>query len=248
MSFVEKYILEPLRYTTSDWLKVVIGGLLLFFNLTLDWTLSLLLGPFSIIPTIIIDLVVSIVIMGYYIGVIKNTLEGLDILPDWSNIGEILIDGALCVGALLILLLVIYLPLILLLVAVGNLSFPWIMVVFFYILVYILVSLIALMIYTPLATVNLVKKGFFGFFDFEEVFKKISPEYLGIIALYTLWDIGIVVVFYLMATISLFVFFLILPLGILCFLLSTLVISVINFGLWIMFFRAIAKYCLEKES
>jgi len=242
MSFVEKYILEPLRYTTSDWLKVVIGGLLLFFNLTLDWTLSLLLGPFSIIPTIIIDLVVSIVIMGYYIGVIKNTLEGLDILPDWSNIGEILIDGALCVGALLILLLVIYLPLILLL-AMGNLSFQWIMVA----LLYILVVLIALMIYTPLATVNLVKKGFFGFFDFEEVFKKISPEYLGIIALYTLWEIGIVVVFYLMATISLFVFFLILPLGILCFLLSTLVISVIIFGLWIMFSRAIAKYYLEKE-
>jgi len=245
MSFIEKYIVEPFRYITSDWLKVLIGGLLLFFSLTLDWILSILLGPFSFILILVIDLVVIIAINGYYIAVIKNTLEGLDTLPDWSNLGEILRDGALYIGALFILLLVVYLPAILLLSIVGLL-FDWATTTLL-LLLYVSVSLIALMIYVPLAMVNFAKKGFLGFFEVVDILKKISLEYLGIQVIYTVLGIGIVVIFYLMATISLFFLFLILSLGILCFLLSMLVVSVVNFGLWIMFSRAVARYYLEKE-
>ena len=245
MSFIEKYIVEPFEYATSDWLKVLIGGLLLFFSLTLDWILSILLGPFSFILILVIDLIVIIAINGYYIAVIRNTLQGLDTLPDWSNLGEILRDGALYIGALFILLLVVYLPAILLLSIVGLL-FDWATTTLL-LLHYVSVSLIALMIYVPLATVNFAKKGFLGFFEVGDIFKKISLEYLGIQVIYTVLGIGIVVIFYLMATISLFFLFLVLSLGILCFLLSMLVVSVVNFGLWIMFSRAVARYYLEWE-
>ena len=67
MSSIEKYLVEPFKYATSDRLKVLIGGLLLFSNIVVDWLLSILLGPLSLILIPGITLIFTVIIVGYCI-------------------------------------------------------------------------------------------------------------------------------------------------------------------------------------
>ena len=293
MSFIEKYLVGPFKYATSDRLKVLIGGSLLFFNIVVDWILSILLGPLSLILIPGITLIFTAIIVGYCIEVTKNTLKGLDTLPDWSNYTEILKDGVLYIAALLILNLVVYLPVTLLLIMgsfdtlgglIGHYSggilidgVLYLVILFISNLVvylpitllltvglfstlggltgylayllplYMLVALIALAIYIPLATVNFTKKGFFGFFKVSDVLKKVSLEYIGVL-LYTVLGIVAVIISIITALeISSPLLYLIYPLGVLFLLFAVLVISIVDFILWVMSFRAVAKYCLERE-
>ena len=291
MSFIEKYIIEPFKYAISDRSKVLIGGSLLFFNIVVDWILSILLGPLSLIIIPGITLTFTVIILGYCIGVTKNTLKGLDTLPDWNT--EIVKDGVLYIVALFILNLVVYLPVTLLLIMglfdtlgglIGHYSggismdgalyagtlFISNLVVYLsvtllltvglfstlggltgyltYLLsLYMLVALIVLTIYIPIATVNFAKKGFFEFFKVFDVFKKISLEYIGIL-LYTVLGIGAVIIFIITA-VNIFasLLYLIYPLGVLILLFVILVISIMDFILWVISFRAVAKYYLERE-
>ena len=293
MSFIEKYLIEPFKYATSDRSKVLVGGLLLFFNIVVDWILLILLGPFSLILIPGVTLLFTVVIVGYCIRVTKNTLKGLDTLPDWSNFVEILKDGILYIVALFILNLVVYLPAILLLVmglsdTVGGLigyysggtsidGLLYIGVMFILNLVvylpvtllltvglfstlggltgylvyllplYTLVALIVLTVYVPLATVNFVEKGFPGFFEVLDVLKKVSLEYIGIL-LYTVLGIVAVIISVITALeVSSHLLYLLFPLGILVLLFTVSVISVVDLILWVMSFRAVAKYYLERR-
>ena len=293
MSFIEKYIIEPFKYAISDRSKVLIGGSLLFFNIVADWMLLILLGPFSLILIPGITLIFTVIIVGYSIGIIKNTLKGIDTLPDWRNFTEIVKDGVLYTVALFILNLVLYLPAILLPIIgsfdtlgelVGHYSggisidgvlyigtlFILNLVIYLpitllltvglfstlggltgylaYLLpLYMLMALVVLLIYIPIATVNFVKKGFFGFFKVFDVLKNISFEYFGIL-LYTLLGTVAVIIFILIfvnifAPLLYFVY----PFGVLILLFVILVISIIDFILWTISFRAVAKYYLERE-
>ena len=272
MSFIEKYLIEPFKYATSDWLKVLVVILLLSIPMVvifLSFIAYMKLDFFTFILTLGIGLllliIVSIPITGYYIGVVKNTLKGFDTLPDWSNFVEILKDGILYIVALFILVLLAYLPVILLLIIgiffTGTIatadSFvhgnPWtiitsLLVYIVVLLLYVLVVSIALKIYIPLATVNFAKKGFFGFFKFSDVLKKVSLEYILILLLY--FVINFIFNFILETTINtiniivsmmnIFIFITVIPIYIAC---STVVFFIIE----IMSYRAVTKYYLERE-
>ncbi|MBW9223401.1 DUF4013 domain-containing protein [Methanothermococcus sp. SCGC AD-155-E23] len=259
MSFIEKYLIEPFEYVSSDWSKVLIGILLsilpmvisIIAFITLYAQLNLLLPLFLWGIVILLSLLVSIILAGYYIGVIRNTLEGLDTLPDWSNIVRILIDGLLYIVAGLILLLIACLPAILLFIigvypilatsgSYTTYSDLWsvitlISTIIILLFLYGVIAIIVLWIYLPLATVNFAKKGFFGFFEVVEILKRFSLEYLGILVLYLVIKCIVGLILWIIAVIPI--------IGELIFYMFS---SALSFILEIMFFRAVAKYYLER--
>ena len=272
MSFIGKYLIEPFKYVTSDKLKALIGISLLFFNAVIDLVLSTVLGPFSSIIVFLIDVIIGIILSGYYMGVIKNTLKGIDALPNWSNFTEIIIDGILYNIGTFILTIIAYLPAILLLIvgvfftavefggylissfgSYSTYSDPWsiitsLSIIIVLLLIYLIIASIAFLIYDPLATVNFAKKGFFGFFEFFYILKKVSLEYIGILLLYIGLGIILGIIIVVIAYISLAIFFLIPPVGMLVLLFTFLIISTTVFILVVMFYRAIAKYYLRSEQ
>jgi len=62
-------ISDSLQYPIKDWVKIIILGIIL------------------IIP------IVNFIGLGYYLRIIKSTLDGLDELPDFKRVGELFIDG-----------------------------------------------------------------------------------------------------------------------------------------------------------
>lgn len=211
MSFINKYLIEPFKYATSDWSKVFIGASLLFMYVMLDLiggTLVVVLGPLAVVFLFIIFwiyLFFKVVIDGYYIEVIKNTLKGFNTLPNWSNIGRILIDGILYNIAYIIfmfLYLVVYVLLVISLVIIKYLFqfIPWKDWVLGLILMTV-VLFIAWGVYTPLATVNFAKKRILRIFNLFAVLKKISLEYLGILLVYLVIAIILAVILLIIWTI-----------------------------------------------
>ena len=265
MSFLKKYITEPLRYTFSDGVKLFTGILLLVFNDIVSLLLFLMfikMGFSVLILILLVNLFVHIVVLGYYIAVIKNTLEGLDTLPDWSNLGEIVKDGILYFFALFILVALMSFPAILIsmigsfLTTGVDISYPtlegdieYLMYNYYFfnllsgfllltiVLIYDVLAATILWVYVPLATVNFAKKGFFGFFEVVDIFKKISLGYIVMLVIYftvyftvalILWIIGVVPV---IGTA-----------------ISTVYSRIFYFVFFTTFFRAVAKYYMEKEG
>ncbi|MBW9223403.1 DUF4013 domain-containing protein [Methanothermococcus sp. SCGC AD-155-E23] len=265
LSFIEKYVVEPFKYATSDWLKILIGVSLLFLyyviSLIVDGILSLFFGPFSLVFILLLNIIFTIPLAGYYIEVIRNTLKGLDTLPSWFNIVRILIDGLLYKIAYSIALflytLIFALPVILigfiLLTIFRDLSssIPWIVLLSLFILgglvIYMVVILIVFWICVPLATVNFAKKGFFGFFEVVDILKRFSLEYLVIWVLYKILPIIIslpigicLAILMLIPFVNILVLLLVIPLVV-------IIGPVLGFILEVMFNRAVAKYYRERE-
>jgi len=270
LSFLEKYLIEPFKYATSDRLKVLIVILLLgipivIISISLIAYIKLNFSTFILTLGIglLFFIITSMAITGYYIGVVKNTLKGLDTLPDWSNFIEILKDGVLYTVALFILILLAYLPAILLLIigifftgAIATVdsfghSDLWTIItsLLAYILVlllYILVVSIAFKIYVPLATINFAKKGFSGFFKFSDVLKKISFEYILILLLY--FVINFIFNFILETIANIIVPMLDIFISIIVISIYIMCNTIISFIFEIMTYRAVTKYYLEREK
>ena len=270
LSFLEKYLIEPFKYATSDRLKVLIVILLLgipivIISISLIAYIKLNFSTFILTLGIglLFFIITSMAITGYYIEVVKNTLKGLDTLPDWSNFIEILKDGVLYTVALFILILLAYLPAILLLIigifftgAIATVdsfghSDLWTIItsLLAYILVlllYMLVVPIALKIYVPLATVNFAKKGFSGFFKFSDVLKKISFEYILILLLY--FVINFIFNFILETIANIIVPMLDIFISIIVISIYIMCNTIISFIFEIMSYRAVTKYYLEREK
>ena len=164
MSFLEKYLKEPFDYATSDLTKILIGSLILSF---IQILLILIMGHSSVNHPSLYSIFLLNIRWGYCIGVVKNTLKGMDTLPDWSNFIEIIVDGFIGITAFLILYFILYLPFVQLSILSEEMAD-------------ILAAFIALL-YSPIAMANLAKKGFFGFFDFPDVLGKISFKYISIL-------------------------------------------------------------------
>ena len=147
--------------------NVIIGGLLLSFRFLIEVVLTQIMGYSVVTPILIMNFIVTILVVGYCIGVVKNTLKGMDTLPDWSNFIEIIVDGFIGITAFLILYFILYLPFVQLSILSEEMAD-------------ILAAFIALL-YSPIAMANLAKKGFFGFFDFPDVLGKISFKYISIL-------------------------------------------------------------------
>ena len=62
-------IWDSLQYPLKDWVKIVVLGIIL------------------IVP------IVNFIGLGYYLRIIRSTLTGSDVLPDFEYVGELFIDG-----------------------------------------------------------------------------------------------------------------------------------------------------------
>jgi len=209
-----------------------------------------------------VNLFVHIVVLGYYIAVIKNTLKGLDTLPNWSNLGEIVKDGILYFFALFILILIlIILPTILIFMIVSfltagvDISYPtlegdieYLMYTYFFnlllgfllltiVLIYDVLAVTIFFIYVPLATVNFAKKGFPGFFEVVGVLKKISLDYVVMLVIYFTVYLTVALILWIIGVIPV--------IGTAIFRVYSLIFYFVFFTT---FFRAVAKYYMEKEG
>jgi len=218
------------------------------------------IGSSVFLLILLINLFVRIVVLGYYIGVIKNTLKGFDTLPNWSNIGEIVKDGILYFLALFILTILVFFPAILLskigssLTMGGDISYHTLgdinylytylfnflssFLILTVVLIYMVMAATILWVYLPLATVNFAKKGFLGLFEVVEILKKkISLGYIVMLILYSIVYFTVVLILWVIGIIPV---------------IGTAISNVYFYIFYIIFsitfFRAVTKYFMEKEG
>ena len=143
MGKFEEYISNSFKYVLSDIKKGLVGGLLssisgiigavfgiilsmllihyinpdLAFEITYNTlssslTLSslLVIGGFGFL----IALIISFIVDGYYVRVMKSTVENYDILPDWNNVTDLLKRGFLYwIGVVILLIIFMIVPILL---------------------------------------------------------------------------------------------------------------------------------------
>jgi hypothetical protein len=144
----------------------------------------------------------------------KETLNGSNKLPNWDNCSKLLMDGLLYGIGALILLFISLIPMFVgvalyivglhFLVKTFSSIFEVVMDVGVWatILGFIFGYLVFL-IYLPISTVNFANKGFFGFFEFKNLFKMINLKY-----------IVLAIVVYVLTSLVYFIVYLIIVFGI----------------------------------
>ncbi|ACV24075.1 DUF4013 domain-containing protein [Methanocaldococcus fervens] len=202
----EDYIIESFKYAFSDIKKGIVGGLLLSISEVFSILFSVFMiatdvssniPNFEILTSLLtvmavgflISLIIGFIIDGYYVRVMKTTVEGFNNLPEWNNFADLFVKGILYViGSLILAVVFLIVPIILLFVSILlatqsnsiGLAFLIISFVIFGIL------LIALIFYLPLAEVNFSVKGFLGFFEFKKIFKLMSVKYVLLVIVVTI--------------------------------------------------------------
>ena len=207
------YLRDAIDYTKSDIKNFVIGWILL----SLTWFLISMAeyltgwGEYLILMIIIVTFLIQ---CGYYIKIMKETLNGSNKLPNWDNCSKLLMDGLLYGIGALILLFISLIPMFVgvalyivglhFLVKTFSSIFEVVMDVGVWatILGFIFGYLVFL-IYLPISTVNFANKGFFGFFEFKNLFKMINLKY-----------IVLAIVVYVLTSLVYFIVYLIIVFGI----------------------------------
>ncbi|WP_048197462.1 DUF4013 domain-containing protein [Methanocaldococcus sp. FS406-22] len=70
----------------------------------------LVIGGFGFL----IALIISFIVDGYYVRVMKTTVENYDILPDWDNVADLLKRGFLYwIGVVILLIIFMIVPILL---------------------------------------------------------------------------------------------------------------------------------------
>ena len=94
---VKKIVWDALGYPLSDWKKVLIYGFIGLFTTTAAFrgfiALNGLTNPYLIALLVSIELIVSIYFTGYFLRIIKISLSGIQKLPQFNSILEMLSDG-----------------------------------------------------------------------------------------------------------------------------------------------------------
>jgi hypothetical protein len=94
---VKKIVWDALGYPLSDWKKVLIYGFIGLFTTTAVFrgfiALNGLTNPYLIAFLVFIELIVSIYFTGYFLRIIKTSLFGMQKLPQFNSILEMLSDG-----------------------------------------------------------------------------------------------------------------------------------------------------------
>jgi len=211
MGTIESYLKDAYNYIIFNFKKLCVGGLISatvgamggawvgFMQLFIEKTntdsfyfITSLMIYIAII--LLIGLVVSTLISGYYVRVMRTTVEGLDEAPNWDNIRYLLVKGILYLfGDFILVIAFLLIPAIVFVLGMFMMHFNNMLgmaVMLFSVLLIILFSF-ALWFYSKLAEVNYSVKGFFGFFEFREIFKMISLKY--VILLNVIAIIGIVI-------------------------------------------------------
>ena len=94
---VGEIVEDALRYPLSDWKKVLIYGFIGLFTTTavfrLFFAMNGLTNPGLILLLVILELIVSIYLTGYFLKIIKLSLSGAKKLPQFNVVNEKLSDG-----------------------------------------------------------------------------------------------------------------------------------------------------------
>ncbi|WP_456416805.1 DUF4013 domain-containing protein [Methanocaldococcus sp.] len=210
MRKIDEYISEAFKYAFSDIKKGLVGGFLYAISGVLGAFIFvvfvLLINPMSMsyynfekkltmflgisLIIFLISLIIGFLVNGYYVRVMKTTVEGSNTLPEWSNITDLLIKGFLYAVGIFILLVIFLVPLIILLIIgayyVINHNIGNGLILLFASLVIGIPLFIVYVFYTPLAEVNYSVKGFLGFFEFKKIFKLMSIKYIILIIFITI--------------------------------------------------------------
>ncbi|XRO75972.1 DUF4013 domain-containing protein [Methanocaldococcus sp. 28A] len=200
MKSIEEYIKDAFEYSYSDIKNFIVGGLLLSISTVIGVIFDIYLLKYInlysfmadiskifvlFILVILILLIIGIITSGYLVRVMKTTVEGSNILPNWDNIVELFIKGVLyTIGSTILAIIFFIIPIILIVLGVfllikSPIGFAISMLGF----IILLISGIAFFFYSLLAEVNFSIKGFFGFFEFKKIFKMISLKYIVLVIL-----------------------------------------------------------------
>ncbi|XRO77522.1 DUF4013 domain-containing protein [Methanocaldococcus sp. 10A] len=208
MRSIEEYIKDAFKYSYSDIKNFIVGGLLFSISTVIAVIFNIYLLKYvhpyflmadisKIIVLFVVAmlslLIIGIITNGYLVRVMKTTVEGSDILPNWDNIVELFIKGLLfTIGNIILAIIFFVIPIILIALGIFS-SIKSVLGLIFLILgfVILLISGIAYFFYSLLAEVNFSIKGFFGFFEFKKIFKMISLKYVVLVILIMI--IGIII-------------------------------------------------------
>ncbi|ABR54820.1 conserved hypothetical protein [Methanococcus vannielii SB] len=208
--FFEKYIKEPLIYASSDFKKIFVGGVLQLVSI-FTIILGLFLMVAGVIPSImgmmnlaiitsivgivlgllisIIGVLVLAVVSGYYVKIIRETIDGKMELPEWGDFKELLKKGATLLMGMFVLQLafgiisvIISSPFIILSI-LNESAMNSIAIDLALNLISFVISIFQAL-YLTLAMITYVDKDkFSGFFDLKEIVSKISLEYVLVLLL-----------------------------------------------------------------
>lgn len=277
MALLDKYIKEPFNYVVQgDKNKVIIGILLYFISiLPLNFVTTIyqlinenninineyyyVIGGIILIILAIISAVINCIVSGYFLKVIDKTLNYGEKLPEWSDFLKLFIDGLFY----LIGLFILYPLFFIIILSIGGLIFGVnyllygiseplglsLLLIFISLFLLVLFLLIVCFgIYVPLATVNYVKNGFWGLFDFKKVINLISIDYILIIIIF--WIIfAIIGLLFQIPSIIVSIISVFLGHNIILYLiydiLYSLATSITSFIFGVVLYRAISKYIID---
>jgi hypothetical protein len=209
MGKFEEYLTDAFKYAFSDIKKGIIGGLLVTIPAVLMFLLGFIMAiyvakyissnmmysmmlsftlPKTVLMTIIvgifallISLIVKFMVDGYYVKIMKTTVDSVNSLPDWDNFVELIKIGFLYwIGGIVLGLMFFAIPIVMILIGMAILAKnPIAGAVLIGIgVILALILLIVYVFYKYLADVNYSVKGFMGFFEFKKIFKMMSLTYV----------------------------------------------------------------------
>jgi len=202
------YLRDAIDYTKSDIKNFVIGWILLSLACFL-MSMAKYTAGWEVCLILILIIVTFLIQCGYYIKIMKETLNGSNKLPNWNNYSKLLIDGLLySIGALILLFIslipmfvggALYLVGLHFLVKTFSSIFEVIMDIgaWMTILGFVFGYLVFL-VYLPISTANSRNKGFFGFFEFKKLFKVMNLKYIVlVIVVYILTSLIYLIVYFI---------------------------------------------------
>ncbi|WP_457612715.1 DUF4013 domain-containing protein [Methanocaldococcus sp.] len=196
---IGKYVSDAYHYAISDIKKGLVGALLssiagafgaIFGTLLSLYIISYLnpeTSPMSLISVILIAcvgfliaLIIGFILDGYYVRVMKTSVENSNTLPDWNNVKDLLVRGFLYwVGGLIVGIIFLIIPFLLIVFGMFLMFIPPLGLLVAGIgFICLIISMIAYIFYSGLAEVNYSVIGFSGFFEFKKIFKMMNIDYI----------------------------------------------------------------------
>ncbi|WP_457611788.1 DUF4013 domain-containing protein [Methanocaldococcus sp.] len=144
----------------------------------------------------LITIFIGFIVAGYYVRVMRVTVNNSNKAPDWDDIGGLFVDGLLLTFGI-ITLFIIFLIVPILFFVLGAITLVFGIGIIFIILglIFLIVALILSYLYNPLAQVNFAVKGFKGFFEFKRIFSLMkSLDYILLMIALFIISIGVGIV------------------------------------------------------
>ncbi|WP_018153454.1 MULTISPECIES: DUF4013 domain-containing protein [Methanothermococcus] len=265
--FSEKYIKEPLNYAYSDLKKIFVGGVLELLSMAgmIFGFFLIIMGVMPYMPgfhmpmtfgtafsgigvlfglvSLVLGVIFSVFVNGYYMKVIQKTLNNEDILPEWDNFKELFVKGLLYIIGALLLSMLFSIPYVILELVGVVYNIDSLAFILFSNLVSLIILILSILV-IPLAIINFVAKDrFLGFFQFKEIISKISFEYVGVLVVVAVISMGAFLLWMMMIGLIVAVLYIINGiLAVMGFALFLLTIPFLNVFLKIFSFRCYGKY------